>query len=85
MLLTKAATAAPGAYQALVPSIPVNVAPPTMVSAATFFKVSASINCETGTPVFVANRVNGIIVVSPWPPITTPLMSLAGAFKAKDK
>ena len=44
MLATSAATAAPGAYQALVPSMPVSVAPPTIVSAETFFSVSASRN-----------------------------------------
>ena len=44
------AAAAPGAYHADVPSNPVNVAPPTIVSAATFCKASSLRNSVTGIP-----------------------------------
>ena len=73
---TKAAPAAPGAYQADVPKRPVKVAPPTIVSATTLSNVSASKNWLTGTPLYVAKRFKGIIVVSPCPPITVPEISL---------
>ena len=57
-------TAAPGAYQALVPNIVVNVAPPTLVSSATFAKRSSDKYCLTGTLFLTAKRVKGNIPVS---------------------
>ena len=47
---TKADTAAPGAYQAEVPKSLVRVAPPTLVSSATWLRRSALKNSVTGTP-----------------------------------
>src|SRR6266705_2740321 len=82
---TKAAPAAPGAYHAEVPNKPVNVAPPTIVSAATFFKTSLSNKFETGTLLYVAILVKGIMVVSPCPPITTPCRSACEQFNTTDK
>src|SRR5688500_17666457 len=72
---TKAAPAAPGAYQAEVPSNFVRVAPPTMVSFTICFCFSGSRNLETGTLFHVAKRINGIMVVSPCPPTTTAFKS----------
>ena len=50
---TKEETAAPGAYQALVPSILVKVAPPTLVSSETCLILSSERNSE------IANRITG--------------------------
>src|SRR5688572_4423763 len=85
MLSTKANPAAPGAYHAEVPMSLVSVAPPTIVSADTFFKVSASSKLLTGLLFKVARRVNGIIVVSPCPPTTTAFKSPGEQFNACDK
>ena len=65
MLSTKAAPAAPGAYQAEVPNKPVSVAPPTMVSAAIFSNSDSLNKLLIANPFKVAKRVKGIIVVSP--------------------
>ena len=64
MAFTISETAAPGAYQALVPNNPVNVAPPTLVSAATCSNLSSDKNSETFTLLRAANLVKGIIPVS---------------------
>src|SRR5258706_1305528 len=75
MLSTSAAPAAPGAYHADVPINLVSVAPPIIVSAVIFICCSSLRNLVTGTLFQVANRIRGIIVVSPCPPITTAFKS----------
>src|SRR6056297_3043842 len=85
MACTKEDTAAPGAYQALVPSIFVKVAPPTLVSSETCLILSSDKNFETGTLFLVASLVKGTIPVSLWPPITIPSTSEDGHSKASLK
>ncbi len=64
--------AAPGAYHADVPMSLVRVAPPTIVAAAASSSFLRDANCDAGTPLIVAFESRGIIVVSPWPPMTMP-------------
>ena len=66
------AEAAPGAYHADVPMSLVSVAPPTIVLATASSSFFFDANCDTGTPFTVAFETSGIIVVSPWPPMTMP-------------
>ena len=66
------AAPAPGAYHAEVPMSLVSVAPPTIVLATASSSFFFEANCETGTPLTVAFDTSGIIVVSPWPPMTMP-------------
>ena len=65
MLSTKAAPAAPGAYQADVPNNFVSVAPPTMVSLMMDCCCASSRNLVTGMLFQVACLIKGIMVVSP--------------------
>ena len=64
--------AAPGAYHADVPISLVSVAPPTIVLATASCNFFFDANCATGTPLTEAFESSGIMVVSPWPPITMP-------------
>src|SRR5574344_431760 len=63
----------------------VNVAPPTIVLAATSPSFFFESICATGIPLIEAFETRGIIVVSPWPPITIPSISEIGAFRANDR
>ena len=74
--------AAPGAIHADVPSRPVSVAPPTIVDLTTSSSFSALMSVLAGTPLYVAKRDSGIMVVSPWPPITIPSTSPALHWRA---
>ena len=82
ILSTRAAPAAPGAYQAEVPNNLVSVAPPTMVSFTIFSCAAASKNLVTGILFQVACLIKGIIVVSPCPPTTMAFKSAGLQSKA---
>ena len=85
MACTNPETAAPGAYQALVPSNLVSVAPPTLVSSVTCASLSGDKNSETLTLLRVACLASGTIPVSLCPPITIPSTSEIGAPRASAK
>src|SRR5207302_10175599 len=72
---TICATAAPGAYQADVPSRFTTSPPPLRVRSTIASIRSAETSCDSGTPPTVVADTTGTIW-SPWPPSTTACTSL---------
>ena len=81
---TKYAIEDPGAYQADVPNNLVNVAPPTIVDFTTFSISSLFSSSVRKLSLCFANLCKGIIVVSPWPPITIASIFFWGLFIARE-